>query len=290
MTKAEPKSATALAAVPAWTREQVDLITRTICKGASPDELSMFLAICKRTGLDPIARQIYAMRRWDSREKREVMQTQTSIDGLRLIADRTGRYEGQEGPFWCGADGQWRDVWVFDDPPVAAKVGVLKNACRAPFWGVARYSEYVQTDRSGSPNTMWTKMAANQLAKCAESLALRKAFPQELSGLYASDELDHTENGAAPVRTAIEPAKPWATFKEMINEFARLRGRLGPEQDHRYYEILQKHGAAHSNEFIKLKDGSARALAAYAELLAAVQELEDKTIRAEIIPDDSEEI
>lgn len=270
MTKALEKTTAPLAAVPAFSREKIDLLKRTTCKGATDDEFQFFMAVCSRTGLDPIARQIYAIRRWDAREKREIMMPQVSIDGLRLIADRTGRYEGQEGPFWCGPDGLWRDVWTEDEPPAAAKVGVLKNACRAPFWGVARFSEYCQTDRSGSPNTMWQKMGANQLAKCAESLALRKAFPQELSGVYTSDELDHTDNGAEPVRADPTPAKPWSTFRGMIEEFARLRGRLGPERDSVYFEILRKHGAEHSNQF---KDAS-KAVAAYVELLAAVQALE----------------
>jgi phage recombination protein Bet len=276
MTKALEKTTAPLAAVPAFSREQIELLKRTTCKGATDDELQLFLALCRRTGLDPFARQIYAIKRWDSREKREVLQTQTSIDGLRLIADRSGKYEGQEGPYWCGADGNWRDVWLSDEPPVAAKVGVLKQNCRAPFWGVARYQEYCQTDRSGSPNGMWRNMPANQLAKCCEALALRKAFPQELSGLYGSDELDHTENGAEQVRISEPPpssSKPWTSFRGMIDEFAKLHTRLGQENDHVYRETLRKHGAEHSNQF---KD-PAKAVAAYAELLATVQTLEAQT-------------
>ena len=283
MTKPDAKS-TALAAVPAWTREQVDLIRRTIAKGATDDELQLFLGLCRRTGLDPFARQIYAIKRWDSREKREVMQPQASIDGLRLIADRTGKYEGQEGPYWCGMDGAWRDVWLSDEPPVAAKVGAFKAGCRLPFWGVARYGEYVQTDRSGSPNTMWSKMAANQLAKCAESLALRKAFPQELSGLYASDELDHTENGAPPaVAAPSDPQKPWTTFRGMIDEFAKLHARLGPANDHLYQQILRQHGAEHSNQF---KNASI-AVAAYSALLDCVEEIEKQEASGEPDPENA---
>lgn len=151
-------------------QEKVDLIKRTICKGATNDELELFVQQCNRTGLDPFARQIYSIERKSKNQKtgqwETIRQTQVSVDGLRLVAERTGKYCGQLGPYWCGPDGEWKEVWLDAKAPSACKVGVLRTDFREPLYAVALYKAYVQTTSQGTPNSMWQKMPELMLAKC----------------------------------------------------------------------------------------------------------------------------
>ena len=165
----------------------------------TPAELSSFLHLCQRTQLDPFSRQIYLIGRWDNRENRKVFTPQTGIDGYRVIAHRvtaqSGGTYGYEDTLWCDEAGRWRDVWLSDKPPAAAKVTVIRNG--QPFSAVALFREYVQTNRDGKPTGLWGKMQSGQIAKCAEALALRKAFPLDLAGVYTAEEMAQAESEAS---------------------------------------------------------------------------------------------
>jgi phage recombination protein Bet len=164
-----------------WTPEQTQLISTTIAPGCSGDELRLFAYACQRTGLDPFSKQIYAIKRGGK------MTIQAGIDGLRAIAERTGELDGSATE-WCGEDGQWTDVWLSSKPPAAAKTTIWRKGSQHAFIGVARFADY------NAGQGLWSKMPAAMIAKCSEALALRKAFPANLSGVYSADEMQQADD------------------------------------------------------------------------------------------------
>jgi phage recombination protein Bet len=181
------------------TKDQIDLIKRTIAKGSTDDELDLFIQVCNRAKLDPFVRHIYAIKRWDSSAQQEVMAVQVSIDGARIIAERSGKYQGQLGPLWTKDGKTWVDVWLEATPPRAAKVAVLRSDFKEPLWAVATWDAYVAVKKDGRPTITWQKMGPLMLAKCAEMLAFRKGFPNDLSGLYSAEEMEQARNPVAPL-------------------------------------------------------------------------------------------
>lgn len=217
------------------TEPQIELIKKTILPaGSSETELQLFLHQCKRTGLDPLARQIYASK---IQGKLSVI---TSIDGFRLIAERSGEYLGQTMPLFCGLDAIWKEVWIptqTEQFPYACKVGIYRNRFVEPLYAVAHWSAYAQKTFNEKQNKTdykytWKTMPTTMLAKCAEAQALRKAFPQELSGLYTQDEManvhdfenEHTEK-QIPKRIETKPAislTPKAQLLDKMNKAGDL--------------------------------------------------------------------
>lgn len=161
-----------------FTDDQVALIKKQIAPKATDDELKLFLYQAKRTGLDPLTRQIYCIHRGGK------MGIQTSIDGFRVIAERSGDYGGQDEPEFVEMDGKL----------TCCKIKVYKFRGEIRYQasvGVAYWDEYFPQDN----NFMWKKMPHTMLSKVAEALALRKAYPQDLSGLYTNDEMQQADNG-----------------------------------------------------------------------------------------------
>jgi phage recombination protein Bet len=183
-----------------FTPQQVATLKQLGVDKVSDGDLAVFFHQCVRTGLDPFAKQIYMVGRWDGRANATRYTIQTGIDGYRLIAERTGKYAGSD------------ETWVEENgKPVSATVTVRKivdgQVCN--FTATARIEEYVQTGKDGKPMGLWAKMPHRMLAKCAEALALRKAFPQDLSGLYTAEEMSQADNApAAPQMAEIREINP----------------------------------------------------------------------------------
>ena len=211
----------------ATTLPMIQLIKRQICRPskriATDEELALFISVCRQTQLNPFARQICAVFRFDRRISDEKMSIQTTIDGFRLIAQRTSEWEGFAGPtMWCDDKGEWHDVWLRSDLPKAARVAVWRRGHREAAIGLA-HLEMFRDDRS--PMWMPGPKSAHMLGKCAEALGFRRAFPQELSGLYTEDEMARADviDGTAvavPVGEEVR-ALPEAMPTDMLSALTR---------------------------------------------------------------------
>lgn len=140
-----------------------------------------FFVICDNFGLDPFRKQIYG-RAQDTKNGLSLVSI-VGIDGFRVIAQRTGQYRGQTPTEWCGTDGVWTSVWLPSEPPAASRVGIIREGFDDPLYATALWKECA----GGSP--FWKSRGPSMLAKCAEAVAFRKAFPNEMGGLYIDEEL-----------------------------------------------------------------------------------------------------
>lgn len=169
-------------------KEKIQLIKDYCGNGLTTLEMQLFLYTCKRLYLDPMARQIHAVKRWNSLLKRESMTIQIGIDGYRLIADRTGKY----------APGKAEEFKYDENKKLISATAYVMKMTNDGKWheisATAYYDEYVGLTKAGVPNSMWNSKPHIMLGKCAESLALRKAFPAELSGVYTKEEMQQAEN------------------------------------------------------------------------------------------------
>lgn len=219
---------------PFWSATQLAALKQIGVENATNGDLAVFLNYAQRTGLDPFARQIYMIGRRSNGGTKWTIQA--SIDGLRIVAERSGDYAGQVGPEFCGTDGVWRDTWTAAEPPVAARVGVLRHGFSTPLFAVAYYDEYAQTS-NGQPTAMWASKPRLMLAKCAEALALRKAFPNDLAGLYTADEMGHPET-----RIAATPAEPIHAVDTVTGEVVETEPQASKAQLGAIAAMLSKLG------------------------------------------------
>jgi len=189
-----------------FTPEQKRIILDQICPGATEMELAALLEVAKAKRLNPLTKQIHFVKRQvqDPVTKQYVERwaTQIGIDGFRVQAERTGLYDGQDE-----AEYEYEPTKDGGKRLLLARVRIYRKDIKRPFVGVARYDEYVQVTRDGSPNKMWRTMPHGQLAKCAEALAFRKGFPEDCGDLYIAEEFDGRDDlpVSPPTPTQMSP-------------------------------------------------------------------------------------
>jgi len=205
-----------LPVVEGYSEDQIVLIRDTICKGATPDELMLFMSVAKKTQLDPFSRQIHAVKRWNKNLGREEMAIQIGIDGYRSIADRTGAYAGSSDPEYR-FEGQSKI-------PVSAKVTVKKivqgHSCE--FTATAYWEEFYPGPKQGY---MWGKMPRHMLAKVAEANALRKAFPGQFAGTYIPEEMERADAEVKDYENArriVNTTPDWGDRQDVIDSIKTL--------------------------------------------------------------------
>lgn len=218
-------------------KDDLDILINAMPGNERPPEFALKLLedTCARTGLDWKMRHVYLMKRGGK------WTVTLSIDGFRLIAAQDPDYAGQEGPFWVtAADGAWSDIPP-DGAIYAAKVGV-KHKSGNTTWGVAKYKDY-------AAGPMWTKFPSTMSAKCAEMLALRKAMPGRLGGLYGVEEMQQA--GFKSVEDKPEEPKSHGLFGEYlarmkaVNSLAELKA-IGKEASSSHLEeseLMKIHAA-----------------------------------------------
>lgn len=288
-----------------FTNQQVAALTQLGVQDASPADLDIFFHQAVRTGLDPFARQIYMIGR-RSKDQRTgewiTKQTiQTGIDGFRLIARRAADARGEaysvDDTLWADPDGRWHDLWIWDTPPAAAKVTVHLGA--ASFSAVAATREYMPTrwdkkDEQWVPTGQWARMPAVMIAKCAEALALRKAFPMDLSGVYTGEEMQQADAQVdVQVQPAPQPAQqpapepaPARMTGEQLDQIQQLAQTLGRTQTEVEALIPYVTQGREPKRLDHLSEAGAAAVIDY--MLTKVQEqpAQGEVLEGEIVDDD----
>ena len=215
------------------TRSQVDLIKRTVAKGATDDELRLFVQVCKGANLNPFLKQVHLVKRWDSKLGQEVGAIQVGIDGFRAVAESSGQYAGNDDPVYDGE----KDIEIAATQkstakkvtvPLKATVTVYKllEGQRYAFSATARWEEYYPGPKMGF---QWHIRPYLMLGKCAEALALRKTFPKLLSGMYAQEEMDR---GAGEASEAEKAQKGFQTLmgavgKATLEQLEDYKAKIG---------------------------------------------------------------
>lgn len=201
----------AVAVTQAWTEADVLAVKSQIAKDANPEEFKLFLYTATQRGLNPLLKQIYCIHRGGK------MTIQTSIDGYRLIANRTGKLSGIKRGVKYDDKGTLTHGWA----------EVHRKDWEQPVYEEVALKEYT----SGQGN--WIKMPETMIKKVAEAAALRMAFPEDLSGLYTQDEMDQVDRHGPLNREEKDEIIAWGMErqeKELVAIYKQIAHLMEKEQ------------------------------------------------------------
>ncbi|MDP3740340.1 MAG: phage recombination protein Bet [Hyphomonadaceae bacterium] len=223
-------------AVRDYSPSQLALIRNTVAKDTTADEFDMFVEVCKRVGLDPFRRQIYCVvYNKDVPDKRRVVFI-TAIDGFRAVAARNRDYRpddqetqfeidqslvGPDNPrglvkavvraYKLAANGEWHPVvgtayWSEFAPMKEDGTEGFEWVESGQFWpadhptkaGKPKMRKKALGESIRQPSGKWGEMPFVMLAKVAEAQALRKGWPEDLSGVYSPEELEGMQIDESP--------------------------------------------------------------------------------------------
>lgn len=188
--------------------EQVKLLRETIAKGLNEGELQFFLQVCLRTGLDPFARQICPVMRWNEKAGKNTMSIQVQVDGLRLLAQRTGEYGGSDKALYDEGLTLYQHIQAKRGLPTTCSVTVYRivQGHRVPYTHEVAWKEFYPGDKLGF---MWKSKPYQMMAKVCESQAIRKGFQLEVAGLQAEEEIPPAHR---PATGQVERSAEWHQF------------------------------------------------------------------------------
>lgn len=207
-----------------WTEQRPDPENpgqpRAVRMYAPTGIMAAFIAACARTGLDPTAKQIYAAQmggKWT---------VLIGIDGMRVVAQRTGQYDGQGPIEWQATeDGPW--VTVPPKAPFAARVAIYRKGVSRPLVQTVTFAEFGSNAKGN-----WEKRPSHMLGIRAESHGFRRAFPMELAGLYTPEDFETDDVDTSDAIT-VAPTEDWATLigaAQTREDLETIRARI-PEDE-----------------------------------------------------------
>ena len=226
-------------AAPVWTKEQRDLIRKTICPPNTTDlEFEFFVTWCAQTGLNPMLKQAWLVPRKQKNpatgKYEEKMEPQVAEIGMRARAEELPDYRG------CQGDAVYEGDEFMIDASAGVVVHKYSTQARAKA-GNKLQGAWARVEREGrKPNVafltvesriqtyfdngkqvvtqFWAKDAPGQIAKCARAHVLRLAYPNVFANQFIAEEMREEIEVNDP------PQQAGASATEELE--ARLRGRL----------------------------------------------------------------